>query len=246
MAILNGGGSQGTNLVAGTTYAFSITTSGITSDPSRLVVIALGYDNGGTQGADPYSSISDNGGNTWTSRFNGLNDPGAANAGSTLRIFTATIPPNTTVTITVTFTVSITAKSYLFQQFYSSLGYNINFLSASAATIGSTTTIASNAVSVNNGDAIFAAFAIEGTSTGTAGDGDTTNGSWSLGQISSGGTGTSVISTYSQYKIVNATGNQTWNVTGGAAGDWVAGTINITETVTASLDPMGRMGFFGL
>jgi hypothetical protein len=53
-----------------------------------MAVLCLAYDNSGASGADPYNSISDSLGNTWTSRQAALYDPGAASAGVALRIFT--------------------------------------------------------------------------------------------------------------------------------------------------------------
>jgi hypothetical protein len=215
---------------------------------NTLAVLALAYDNSGGGGADPYSSITDNAGNTWTSRVNVLNDPGAASAGSVLRIFTSSVRTlNTTSTITVTFGSSTTAKSWTLTEFSSNTSnFAANFLSAGATTAGNTTTASSSATNVNNGDAIFGAIANEGNATITA-DSDTTNGSWSTQQTQNNGTGTSGMQVASQYKIVNATGNQTYNVTLSAAGDWGLGTINITEVALAtSFDPFGMNGFFGI
>jgi len=46
---------------------------------------------------------------------------------------------------------------------------------------------------------------------------------------------------------VNATGNQTYNVTLSAAGDWVTQAIQINEVLAFTpVDPFGQNGFFGL
>jgi hypothetical protein len=71
-----------------------------------FAVLCLSYDNSGTSGADPFSSISDDAQNTWVSAQASLNDPGAANAGNTGRIFTSQMQTKkltTGDTITVSF-----------------------------------------------------------------------------------------------------------------------------------------------
>ena len=245
MALVGSNIGTGGNTTAATTIAI-VPPANFSTD--SLAVLVLAYDNSGGAGADPYSSITDNGGNTWTSRANGLNDPGAASAGSTIRIFTARVVSlQTTNTITVTFNSSTTAKSWTLTQFTSNVSGNLaNYLSATTATTGATTAVAGTAFSITNGNAILAGVANEGNATITA-DSDTTNGTWSTQQTQNNGTGTSGMQVASQYKIVNATGNQTYNVTLSAAGDWVTQAIQINEvTAFTPVDPFGQMGFFGL
>lgn len=247
MALVGSNIGTGGNTTSATTIAI-VPPSNFSSN--TLAVLALAYDNAGNQGADPYSSITDNAGNTWTSRTNGLNDPGAASAGSTLRIFTSLVSNLlSTNTITVTFNTATTAKSWTLTQFSSNTsGLTADFLSAGTPTTGSTTTPSSNAQSVSSGNAIFGAMANEGNATVTA-DSDTTNGSWSTQQTQNNGTGTTGMQVASQYKIVNATGNQTYNLTLSAAGDWVVCNISIQEVTapTASgFDPFGMMGIYGI
>lgn len=245
MALVGNNRGTGGNTTAATTIVISPQQN---FSANTLAVLALAYDNSGGGGADPYSSITDSVGNLWTSRANGLNDPGAASAGSTIRIFTATVTQlNTTDSITVTFGSSTTAKSWTLTEFSSNTAdFGADFLSASTPSTGANTTPAAAAVNVNNGDAIFGAMANEGNATVTA-DSDTTNGSWSTQQTVANGTGLTGMQVASQFKIVNATGNQTYNLTLSASGDWVVNTINITEiSLITSYDPMGMWGFFGL
>jgi hypothetical protein len=245
MALVGSNIGTGGNTTAATTIAI-VPPSNFSSN--TLAVLALAYDNSGTGGSDPYSSITDNAGNTWTSRANGLNDPGAASAGSTLRIFTSLVSNLlTTNTITVTFGSSTTAKSWSLTQFSSNtLDFTANFLSAGVSTTGSSTTPTSSITSVTNGNAIFGAMANEGNATITA-DSDTTNGTWSTQQTQNNGTGTTGMQVASQYKIVNATGNQTYNVTLSATGDWVVCNITIQEVASANLfDPFGMLGIYGI
>ena len=246
MALVGANIGTGGNTTAATTIGI---VPPISFSSNTLAVLALAYDNSGTQGADPFSSINDNAGNTWTSRLNGLNDPGAASAGSTLRIFTSFVASLTTSnTITVTFTTNTTAKSWTLTQFSSNTANFIaDYLSSGTPATGTSTTPTIAALSMTSGDAIFGAMANEGNATITA-DSDTTNGSWSTQQTVNNGTGTSGMQVASQYKIVNATGNQTYNLTLSASGDWVIGAIRIREVAafTGGFDPFGQMGFFGL
>jgi hypothetical protein len=245
MALVGSNIGTGGNNTAATTIGV-VPNSNFTA--GSLAVLAIAYDNSGGGGSDPYSSITDDAGNTWTSRTNGLNDPGAATAGTTLRIFTTTVGTlNTTNTITVTFGTSTTAKSWTLTQFTSNTsGSSADYLSAGTPTTGSITSVSSNAESVTNGNAIFCAMGNEGNATITA-DSDTTNGSWSTQQTIANGTGVTGMQVASQYKIVNATGNQTYNVTLSTSGDWVTCNIQIQEVAGAtSFDPFGMLGFFGI
>jgi len=238
------GTNRGTNanLTAGTTVNIL---AGANFTSGSLAVLALAYDNSVTGGADPYSSITDNAGNTWTSRLNVLNDPGAANAGSTLRIFTTTVGTlSSTSVVTVTFSTSTTAKAWTFTEFTSNTGV-ASYSSGNSAT-GSSTTPTINSSSIDVNTVIFGAMANEGNSAITA-DSDTTNGNWSTQQTSSIGNATGAMQIASQYKIVNATGTQTYNPTLANSGDWCIGWINIIETAAAeSYDPFGMMGIFGI
>lgn len=245
MALLGVNRGTGGNTTGATTINISPASN---FAANSFAVLALAYDNSGGGGADPYSSITDNAGNTWTPRANGLNDPGAASAGSTLRIFTSPVATlNTSNTITVTFGSTTTAKSWTLTEFTSDISTQTPaFLSAGTSTTGSTTTPSSNSTITQNGSVIFGAVANEGNATITA-DSDTTNGTWSTQQTVNNGTGTGGMQIASQYKIVNATGGQTYNVTLSAAGDWVVCVILINEVASFTpSDPFGNLGFFGL
>lgn len=223
-----------------------VITPGANFTAGSFAVLALSYDNSGSGGSDPYVSITDSVGNVWTSRANVLNDPGAANAGSVLRIFTSTITTLTTGnTITVTFGSSTTNKTWSLTEFTSNTpgGTPAFLLSATAAGSNTTPTITSS--SITSGDVIFGAMGNEGNATVTA-DSDTTNGTWSTQQTTSVGTGTGGMEVASQYKITTGTGAQTYNLTLSATGDWSIGWISITEIVATSFDPFGMLGFFGM
>lgn len=242
---------SGTNRGTGgnTTSAINIAiTPASNFTAGSMAVLALAYDNAGTQGADPFSSITDSVGNTWTSRQNALNDPGAANAGSTLRIFTSNISTLTTAnSITVTFTTNTGAKAWSLTEITTGdLTATYPSYSTGGVTTGSNTTPTITSGSIISGNVIFGAMGSEGNATVTA-DSDTTNGTWSTQQTVAQGTGTGGIEVASQYKVTTGTGTQTYNLTLSATGDWCIGWIEITELqVGASFDPFGMLGFYGM
>lgn len=210
-------------------------------------ILAVAYDNAGSQGADPFITISDTPVNAWTTRITVLNDPGAASAGAALRIFTAPISTLTTAnTITVSFgATSVTAKAWTLVEVSTNVaGAVVSYLTGSQATgSGTTQTITTSSITINN--LVFGALGQEGNGTRT-GDSDTTNGSWSTAQSAGFGTTTGGQEIISQYKIVTATGAQTYNPTATALGDWCIGWISVSEVLSDSFDPMGLNGFFGI
>lgn len=209
----------------------------------RFFIVAVAYDNAGNQGADPFSSLTDIAGNTWTSRIAVLNDPGAANAGSVLRIFTSQLA-NSVNTLTMTFSTSVTAKAFDIWEIQSNAGGTVTYLTGASATGNATTqTITTSSISTN--DIVYAVLGQEGNGTRT-GDSDTTNGSWT--NFSTGfGTTTGGQELIGGLKLVTGTGTQTYNPTATPLGDWCMGWISLTEVLPVdSFDPMGRMGFFGL
>lgn len=230
------------------TAATSITiTPGTNFTAGAVAILCLSYDNSGTQGADPFSTITDTVGNTWTSRINVLNDPGNASAGSTLRIFTSTVSSLTTAnTITVAFGgISTTAKAWTLTEVTSNAtGGFASYVSGSQATGSATTqTLTTSTIAIN--DFVLGALGQEGNGTRTA-DADTLNGSWSTAQSTGFGTTTGGIEIITQYKIVTAAGAQTYNPTASPLGDWCMGWVTFTELISDSFDPFGMNGFFGM
>lgn len=210
-------------------------------------ILAVAYDNAGSQGADPYVTISDTPVNAWVSRVNSLNDPGAASAGSTLRIFTAPISSLTTAnTITVSFgATSVTAKAWTLIEVTSNAtnGSVVYGTGAQATGSGTTQTITTSSIAIN--DLVFGALGQEGNGTRT-GDADTLNGSWSTAQSAGFGTTTGGHEIISQYKIVTAAGAQTYNPTATPLGDWAIAWVSVSEVISDSFDPFGQFGFFGI
>ena len=209
-----------------------------------FAILCVAYDNSGASGADPFTTITDSVGNTWTSRVNVLNDPGAASAGAALRIFTSKITTLTTAnTITVNFGSSTTAKAWTLTEVVSNTGLVPTFVNGTGtAQTTATPTITTSSITIGN--LVLGAAGGEGNGTRTA-DADTTNGTWSTQQQTGFGTTTGGQEITSQFKVVTATATQTYNPTFSASTDNCIGWIQVTEA-GASFDPMGMLGFFGM
>lgn len=217
--------------------------------PNSFAVLALAYDNSGASGADPFVSIVDSVGNTWTSRANALNDPGAANAGATLRIFTANIATLTTAnTITVTFNANTSAKVWYLVEITSNGIDVVPGFSTSVIATGSGVAPTLTLASVNSGDVVFGGIANE-SATNASNDTDTVNGVWEPVNSNVVGSGTGGMQLITSWKITTGAGSQTFNPGLVTPSDWAAGLISVTEVALVagtSFDPFGTMGFFGM
>ena len=222
---------SGSNKTGATTYGISPASN----FAAGLAVFTLAYDNAGTDGADPYSSISDSLGNTWTSRQGALRDPGAAAAGACFRIFTSPQDVGllaTSTTITVSFgAVSVTAKAYTLNQVSPAAANTAAYVTGSTATGAGSTNIVTG--SITSGDVVLCGLAHESEAS-SADDGDTTNGTWTTGQAANttGGADASNMATRSQAKVTTGTGTQTWDFS--APGDWAAAWIEVNEQVASA------------
>ena len=200
---------------------------------NSMGVICIGYDNAGSSGADPFSAISDSLGNLWTSRVNSLNDPGAASAGSVLRIFTSNMnhgPLTTGTVVTISFgAVSVVAKAITIMEINAASGFYPAFTTNGSAT-STTTTSTVTTGTINIGEMTVGAFGGEGNSTKTP-DSDTTNGTWSTAQQTAFGTTTSGVQVLSQRKVqTTANSTQTFNITLATASDGNIGYVVLRET----------------
>jgi hypothetical protein len=152
------------------------------------------------------------------------NDPGSLNQGATLGIFVCegVVTPLSGGTVTASFgSFFTTSKAIEVYRVQPGPGDAIKFVAADATGVtGTGTTHGANTVSVNSGETIFGAAAIETNATPT-GDSDTTNGSWSsaITRVASTGTAATSMLCTSQFKTVNATGNQDWACTSVASLD---------------------------
>lgn len=202
-----------------------------------VVISALSND--GTNGASAWSSTTCPGG-TVTNRAHILYDPGAAGAGADLVIDTVQITSSSGAeTITVNTNPNISEGASRVYKVAPGSGETISFISAdTTGSTGNTATYDAATVSVTNGDIIFGCAAIE-TDDAITGDSDTTNGSWSsvVVQLNDQGADASTMSSVSQYKTVNATGNQSWAATTSTARDSARTYIILRSAVSGvSLD----------
>lgn len=240
------GTSRGENGNA-TTSTTLVITPGSNFAVNSMGVLCVAYDNsttGGAAGGDPFVSIVDSAGHVWLSRQEVLNDPGAAAAGTTLRIFTCYMnsnPLTTSGSITITFSPTTIAKAYALMEVAAAAGKTIQYIAGAdggdttAATASPTITTSS----ITTGDMVIGAVSLEaGTSQTVTDDTDSSNGSWSAGQYFEVGTTTGGQVIHSQRKVVTGTGTQTYNPTFGIASDTCIAWIQLREV------PLGT-GFFG-
>lgn len=247
MAITGASRGQNSNNTAGTSFTFQPASN---FAANSWAVLVMAYDNAGSAGADPFSSITDSLGNTWTSRIRALYDPGAASAGATLAIVSTDMSVGTLTTaafITASFTNNTTAKAWALHEIIpTDSTKRINFVTSNNATGSSTATPTVTTVSsITNGNMIIGGGAAESTNL-WVGDADTTNGTWSTHQSASVGTGTSGMAVTTQRKVVTATATQTYNPTKTAT-DGILAWAEFTEIdAFTPVDPVGMFGFFGI
>jgi hypothetical protein len=197
-------------------------------------VIVIAIDNTGSGGAATTlpSSATDSAGNVWTFRRGNIYDPGAAAAGVETAIYTSllTNPITTSTQLNLTLAASTTAKCCVIWEVTGSVGVPTWINAGGGVNVGSATGAPTvTTPSINAGDAVIAGGGAESADT-WVGDIDTTNGSWSAKQSTAAGTGTSGMSVISQYKVVTATGTQTYNPTLTSA-DCCLLSIWITEVI---------------
>lgn len=203
-----------------------VATAGIPA--GTLLVFATAYDSSGS-GTPTVSTLSASGGGTWTQRANGSST--ATGAGNGIFLYTYTtlttteIAPNANIT-TVTLSGATIAKAMAVWAF----GFVNNTLRNTAVTATST---AGTPSAVTAGTALVAGDLVIGTIGGETnalptGDTDTLNGSWSTitGTNTTGGGAATNVAVGMQYKIVTATGAQTYNPV--TANDSVASVFALT------------------
>jgi hypothetical protein len=209
---------SGGNKSAATTMTIA---TGVVIPAGTLLVLAVCCDNV-TATTPTISSITNIGGSTWTDRAGSVTQSGAtATAGAGVfvycqTLFTATSVPAGTNVI-VTFNASPTAKAMEMWGFTDMQNILRNTVASAASTAG-TPSIATTGTALVAGDLVIGIAGAENNVVMT-GDTDTLNGSWSTidGVATTGGNAQTNTAVCMQYKVVNATGAQTYNPTGGAA-----------------------------
>jgi len=206
----NGNASSGTSLVITTTAPIAI---------GDLVVVRVAADN--LNATTPTITCADSGGNTYTSRaFLGVNATAAAGVVGAILSTKATVAVSTGGTITVTLSGAVTAKAAYAESF---TGFDDTLRNAAVTASGTTAASTVTSGSATAGDLVVGLVAVESRAAPTY-DTDTTGGAWSTGvnkPSATSGTDSGCVETNGQYKIVNATGAQTFNHTNTAT-EWVA------------------------
>lgn len=206
--------------------------------PGALAVLCASWNNSESGGSDPFSSIVDNLGNTWTRRTTALYDPGAANAGIVGGIFTCpqdVAPITTSTVITLTFSTNVAASSGTFREMASDAGL-VEFVTGDVNAGANTDTPTVTTSSIASGHAVVGALHAEINLSSLTGDADTSNGSWSAAQKNGTGVGAAAAATLSQYKVTTGTATQTFNPTLTAA-DCILSWIELQEVVVAFRAP---------
>lgn len=229
MALTGTSRGSGSALVANTPLRFN-PQQNFTS--GTIAILCVAYDNGGTNGTDSFSTLTDTLGNTWTSRQNILRDPGAANAGSVLRIFSTNQNGGTlqtTTGITMSYSGSTPAKAWALMEISSSVGSDkVSFVNSSSNQLA--TGSPSLAISCSNGDMVIGSVGREANSTRTQ-DNDTLNGSWSTAQATGTGSTTSGHEITTQRKVVTASSVQVYNPTFSTSADLCIACLVLREVI---------------
>lgn len=185
--------------------------------PGSTLIARITFDN--TNATTPtVSSIAKMSGETASWVLLKAGDSSSATSAAGVRtevwgiITTVVWTANTTYTITLSGSVS--AKACTLQEF-SGATTTLRGTAGSGTSTGGTPTASTSGTALVTGDLAIGAAGFESNAAAT-GDADTTNGSWStvFNSSSSGGGSAANATSAGQYKIVTATGVQTYNPTG--------------------------------
>lgn len=213
---------------ASTTPSSTFVVDGVTADVGDWLVICVAADNSYPPGAPSLlPEMSDTAGNTYVSRALNTNDPGAANEGVTVGIWTA--PITTAITdgsITGNCSPDTPAKAIVVQRVTPSFGRTVGFSSVGSPTVGRNSNVSRTTPSIPEEYTLFFAVAVE-TLNAVTGDTDTINGAWGdiYTAVANTGTANTSQSIGAQYKTVTATGTQTWNPSWVSIADYIANHI---------------------
>lgn len=214
------------------TFAFSPASN---CTAGQLLVLVFTSENSAAGGTNPYSSIADSLGNTWTRRVYNHSTAGTANDGVCLNFFTTQQNAGTVTTgttITVTYGTNTPGEGAVLWEVSSNTGSADYVNGNTTAGYWSIASIVTDTVAV--GEVIFGALARTGGVT-ASGDSDTTNGTWSTQQTAVPGFNYANVT--SQYKIQTTTpSTQTYDDGGswGSNNRFVIGWIRVQETSSAT------------
>jgi hypothetical protein len=228
-----------------TTSSATLVQTAVNIAAGSWALVCVAADNAGTNGAASLSdTMTDSEGNTYDLISKTTQDPGAANAGTTLGIWLAKIDNAlSNGSITANFSPNTIAKAMTVKLITVGAGETLGIHAIGPGFTGSGTAYSSGTVSVPNGYTIFGATALE-QNTAAAADTDTTNGSWSTAYTAEASTGTATTSQSitSQQKTVTATANQTYNTSSGSTRDWALNYV----VFYPELLPAGFIGYWAV
>lgn len=207
--------SSGTSLTWTTTGAINV---------GDLVIIRVGSDN--ASATTPTFTCSDGSANVYTNQRQGAVNATAA-AGVAGAIFTckATVARSIGTTMTITLSNAVAHKT-AYGETYTGVDETLRVAAVSATGTATAASAGATAAGLVAGDIVFGMTANETRGTIT-GDSDTTNGSWAAQttvRSATSGSDATCVSVVGQYKVVTATGAQTYNVTAVAA-EWFCACI---------------------
>ena len=194
----------------------------------NYLVARVAVDNSGSSGARPGLTLTDARNGTWTHGTGGLQDPGAASAGSAsyLCYVKVAVAYQAADALTFTWTTGTPISAIVVEEW---AGIDLTTPLAVAETqANNVSTTAQPSISRTPtavGQLMYVCASNEGqVGDWGAQDTDTTDGSWVDVTKDTANTGThdTSMSVYGGYKVVTGTTAQTWNNTLGVTGDWSA------------------------
>lgn len=222
----------------------SLTASGlgygaINANVGDMVIAAIAADNAGTSGAASISGVTDSAGNTYTLQKKINRDPGGANAGVTLAVYTSVITTSlSSGSVTVSFSPNTKYKALVVFLITAGTGNSpvVKFVDTGVSGSASSLSYTSSTLAVDDLVMGFAALEDHPVSNPTL-DSDTTRGTWEYAgsvvpttmYVSYDGTNYQAC-LIEQDKIITGSGTQTWNVSFSGSHDYAAVTIGFNES----------------
>jgi len=227
-----------------TSVTFTPASTVLTGTLGVLVVTSRNTGSGGSTKIFTASSFTDPLGNIWTRQLDAIYTPGTASQGAEVAAYTAPITTQITTSDTVTITVGTATTGRVVSCYEVSGANGSPTVVASAAISDGLTTgqggnpLSMTTASITSADAVICWVGRQNGTTMTTGDTDTVNGSWSA--VLDAGQSTVPMRLSRQYKVVTATGTQTWDVSPNT-GAWQSAWIQVREAVLSTTDPGGFM-----
>jgi|SRR6185295_10744850 len=214
-------------------------------------VLCLSTDNAGTSGNTTThpSSITDSQSNTWTRRLNGFCDPGAANAGVELSVYTSVLTTNLDATDTLTATwvgTNVASKTWVVLEIAPAGAGVMSYVTGSFGNNSGgspSTTPQVTTGSITSGDYVIGVTGSE-VEDSLTGDSDSTNGTWRPQSMAGRGSGSTAMSCYAQIKKVTATATQSYDATFASSVDWATAWIEINDSTPTGISTAQKASFF--